>query len=125
MNHIDPFGLYSFDEFLSDAAQFSAGMGDNISFGFTNWVRDRIGGNDWVRDRIGGNDWVRDRIGASNDVVNKCSGTYKVGGYAGIGVGVGITAGLTAEVKGTQIGLNAIKNVSVVLSTRRLWSEEC
>jgi uncharacterized protein RhaS with RHS repeats len=46
VNFIDPYGLYSFDEFVQDAANYSAGFGDTISFGLTDWVRDQMGTND-------------------------------------------------------------------------------
>ncbi|WP_431113183.1 RHS repeat-associated core domain-containing protein [Variovorax paradoxus] len=48
---------------------FSAGVGDNLSFGITNRIRDLMG---------------------TNGVVNKCSGAYSAGEWAGIGVGLGI-----------------------------------
>jgi hypothetical protein len=64
VNFVDPYGLYSTDEFIQDAANVSAGFGDTISFGLTNWIRDQMG---------------------TNSAVDKCSGTYtagEIGGYA-------------------------------------------
>ena len=78
VNFIDPFGLYSWHEFMQDASNFSAGFGDTITFGGTAWVRNQI----------------NKRFGL-DDTVNKCSGAYmggKLAGYAwasALGVGIG------------------------------------
>jgi RHS repeat-associated protein len=63
INAFDPSGLYwcGYDG-LSCAAQIAAGAGDKISFGFTNWVRDKMG---------------------TNDIIDKCGLGYQVGGYVG------------------------------------------
>jgi choice-of-anchor A domain-containing protein/RHS repeat-associated protein len=71
INFIDPLGLYSFDEFLGDAADFSAGFGDTLSFGLTDYVRDWMG---------------------TNDVVNKCSGWYSGGEWSGVGLSLAFGA---------------------------------
>lgn len=65
LGSIDPYGLYSWDEFLDDSTNFSAGMGDAISFGATDLIRDAMG---------------------TNGVVNHCSGMYSSGEAAGIAV---------------------------------------
>lgn len=59
----DPFGLYDFDDFLRDSGNFSAGFGDNLTFGLTAWIRKKL--ND------------------GHDNVDKCSTAYKGGGWAG------------------------------------------
>ena len=67
---IDPFGL----DWVDDLANFSAGMGDTISSGFgltSLWG--------WDQGLTG---WVRQQLGSDN-VVNKCSGWYKGGKWAG------------------------------------------
>lgn len=64
--HPTKLGLYSMDEFVNDAANASAGFGDTISFGLTDWVRDQMG---------------------TNGGINKCSGAYSGGEWAGIGYG--------------------------------------
>jgi RHS repeat-associated protein len=63
---VDPLGLYGWENFVSDAATFSAGFGDTMSFSLTNKVRDWMG---------------------TNGVVDKCSGLYSAGGWTGVGVG--------------------------------------
>jgi RHS repeat-associated protein len=72
---IDPYGLYSWMEFGYDAADVAAGFGDTISFGLTDWVRDKMG---------------------TNNVVNKCSSMYDFGEWFGIAYGfaAGGAAGL-------------------------------
>lgn len=65
LGSVDPYGLYSWDEFLDDSTNFSAGMGDAISFGATDLIRDAMG---------------------TNGVVNHCSGMYSSGEAAGIAV---------------------------------------
>jgi len=62
VNGIDPYGLYSIDNFIQDVANFSAGFGDTISFGLTDWIRDQMG---------------------TNYVVDKCSGVYTTGEVSG------------------------------------------
>ena len=72
-NFADPLGLdknfhrYSLDDFLLDASNFSAGLGDMLSFGATDWIRGRWGLNDYV---------------------NKSSGLYRAGEVAGFGAGL-------------------------------------
>ena len=68
-NRIDPFGL----DFLDVAANYSAGFGDEITFGITRYVRVKMG---------------------INDVVDECSLSYSLGGWSGIlhGIATG-TAG--------------------------------
>ena len=58
---------------------FSAGFGDTISFGATDWIREQMN---------------------TNSAVDKCSDLYGIGEYAGYGVGTGIGgAGLAREYK--------------------------
>jgi hypothetical protein len=57
-------GLYSLDDFLADAANFTAGFGDTLTWGVTNAIRDQMG---------------------TNDVVNRCSGMYSAGEWTGVG----------------------------------------
>lgn len=67
MNLIDPYGLWALGDPLPQGlVDFSAGFGDTISFGLTDWVRDQMG---------------------TNSAVNKCSGGYSAGEWAGIGYG--------------------------------------
>jgi RHS repeat-associated protein len=82
INNTDPWGLYSWDEFLQDAANFSAGFGDSLTFGLTDWIRDQMG---------------------TNDVVDKCSGAYKWGERAEIGFELA-SMGASAALKGLARG---------------------
>lgn len=78
----DPVGLYSFDDFMNDATNFSSGFGDTISLGLTSYIRDQWG--------IDGG-------------VNKCSGAYAAGVYAELGVElatIGVSFTLRAAAKG-------------------------
>jgi RHS repeat-associated protein len=65
INSYDPLGLYSFDDFIDQATNFSAGFGDTISLGLTSYIREQWG--------IDGG-------------VNKCSGAYAAGVYAELGL---------------------------------------
>ncbi|HXI32501.1 MAG TPA: IPT/TIG domain-containing protein [Gemmatimonadales bacterium] len=76
INDVDPFGLYSLDDFVQDAANFSAGLGDNLTFGGTRKIREWMG---------------------TDQVVNKCSGFYTAGEVSGVALSVAIGAGAGAE----------------------------
>jgi len=75
VNFVDPLGLDAMDSFLYGAAQFSAGMGDTISFGLTCWIREYMD---------------------TNFVVNEDSGYYISGEITGIAVStaMGSTRGM-------------------------------
>ncbi len=79
IDHNDPYGLYSADEFVDDAANFSAGWGDMLSFGITAQIRSGFG------------------VGS----VNKCSGAYKGGEVFGFanGLALGWAQGTKAAAK--------------------------
>jgi RHS repeat-associated protein len=79
---IDPLGLYSFDEFLYDSAQFSAGMGDNLSFGLTGYIRDAMG---------------------TSVFIDKCSGIYAAGEWSGVGVSIALGAAAGAKAAGSKM----------------------
>jgi hypothetical protein len=83
VNYMDPLGL----DWVNDAANFSAGMGDTISFGGTAWIRKQWDDTFW-----GG------RASA-----NKCSGWYKGGEVAGYAWGVA-TFGVGATPRGWLLG---------------------
>lgn len=68
INLFDPYGL----DWLDNAANFSAGFGDSLSFGLTDWARGKLG---------------------INDGIDRCSGSYKGGGYTEVGLEVGLTLG--------------------------------
>jgi RHS repeat-associated protein len=76
--YTDSLGLYAWGDPLPDwLVDFSAGMGDSISFGATRWVRRRMG---------------------TDGVVNQCSRAYKTGEWAGVAasVGTGLGGGIKA-----------------------------
>jgi RHS repeat-associated protein len=58
VNQIDSNGM----DGMQNTANFFAGMGDTITFGGTNWIRDQLG---------------------SNGSINRCSSWYGAGNYAG------------------------------------------
>jgi hypothetical protein len=66
LSYSDPMGLYSWPEFVDDAANASAGFGDTISFGITDWIRYQL---------------------EVNGSVDKCSAAYSGGEWAGVGYG--------------------------------------
>ena len=66
ISYYDPYGLWAWgDPIPQGVADFSAGFGDTLSFGLTNWVRNQMG---------------------TNGVVDKCSGYYTAGEIAGVAV---------------------------------------
>ncbi|HYH10576.1 MAG TPA: IPT/TIG domain-containing protein [Thermoanaerobaculia bacterium] len=71
INLVDPTGT-DWVEALETVANFSAGFGDTMTFGATNWIRDQIGGNEGI---------------------NHCSGAYAVGMYTEIAAEVALTGG--------------------------------
>jgi RHS repeat-associated protein len=68
---IDPTGL----SFWDGVTDFAAGFGDTITFGATQWVRQKLG---------------------VDDVVNPCSGWYGAGQIGAVGVGAALAAGAAA-----------------------------
>jgi RHS repeat-associated protein len=62
VNKIDVWGLYSFDDLMLDAGNLAAGFGDEITVGGTAWIRRQL---------------------AVDNAVDKCSGLYRGGKYAG------------------------------------------
>jgi hypothetical protein len=76
--YTDPLGLWAWgDPLPQGVVDFSAGMGDTLSLGLTDWVRDQMG---------------------TNGAVNKCSGAYDAGEWAGAGVAAatGVAGGIRA-----------------------------
>jgi len=71
VNLIDPMGTDWLDA-LETVANFSAGFGDTLTFGATNWIRDQIGGNEGI---------------------DRCSGAYAAGMYTELGLEVAATGG--------------------------------
>ena len=68
INAKDPSGL----DWLDDAANFFAGVGDSLTFGATDWVREQLG---------------------VNAVVDKCSTAYRVGEYTEVAAEITLTGG--------------------------------
>lgn len=70
LSYMDPYGLFGRADMPTlpqGMVDFSAGFGDVMSFGATDWLRGRTG-------------W--------NDTVDKCSGAYSGGELTGVGVGL-------------------------------------
>ena len=79
INYIDPYGLFIE---LRDVSDFFAGFGDTISFGATQWARKQLG---------------------CDDVVNKCSGAYTAGEWAGYAHGLLTAGGLAYKAFGKGV----------------------
>lgn len=76
--YIDPYGLWAWgDPLPQGVVDFSAGMGDAVSLGLTDWIRDQMG---------------------ANGAVNTCSDSYGAGEWAGVGVSAatGVAGGIRA-----------------------------
>ena len=69
INASDPLGLQKAEQVMRVVSDFSAGLGDTLSFGLTEFFRQF---------------WDYD------DVVDKCAGAYGAGGGTGLGIGLGI-----------------------------------
>jgi len=82
INWIDPYGLYSMDEFLRDTGNISAGFGDTLTSGFG--LTHLVGIPSLT-------EYIRQQMGV-DDAVNKCSGAYTAGKIAGYAWGVAFTA---------------------------------
>lgn len=66
ISYYDPYGLWAWGDLIPQGVvDFSAGFGDTVSFGLTNWARNQMG---------------------TNGAVNKCSGDYTAGEVAGVAV---------------------------------------
>lgn len=76
VNFVDPYGLYSWMEFGDDAANFSAGFGDTITFGGTAWIRDQ---------------WNKKIWGDEFESVDPCSDSYSAGKWSGYAWDIGMT----------------------------------
>jgi len=84
-NHfVDPLGLYSLDDFIYDSAQFSAGMGDNLSFNITSYIRDGMGTNQFI-DKNGGTYIAGEVTGTILDVAIGTAGGVAAAGTKGAG----------------------------------------
>jgi RHS repeat-associated protein len=75
----DPYGLFGLADMPTlpqDAVDFSAGVGDTLSFGITNWIRDQ----------------------GDFNAVDKCSGAYDAGEWTGLGIAAatGVAGGIRA-----------------------------
>jgi RHS repeat-associated protein len=89
VNFIDPYGLFSLPSLPQWVVDGSAGFGDALSFGATDWIRDEMG---------------------TNDAVDKCSSSYSGGKYAGYGLGAGLGAAGGARALGWSVNINKYKH---------------
>lgn len=81
INFVDPLGLEAMDSFVYGAAQFSAGMGDTLSFGLTYMIRDCMD---------------------MNAVINCGSGYYLAGELAGTATST-VIGGSAGAIRGRQL----------------------
>jgi RHS repeat-associated protein len=82
MTYIDPYGLWAWgDPLPQSAVDFSAGFGDTLSLGATDWLRDQVG---------------------TNGAVDKCSGAYSAGEWSGIGFDIALGGAIGWELAGAK-----------------------
>ena len=80
--YTDPLGLWAWgDPLPQGVVDFSAGFGDTLSFGATDWLRDRMG---------------------TNGAVDKCSGAYSAGELAGVGYDIAQGGAIGWQVAGAK-----------------------
>ena len=102
LDFTDPLGLYSFDQLLYDAAQVSAGAGDNLSMGLTRWARGQ----------------------GDDSLINKSGGLYNAGEWVGTGIGLAFGAahvGRNIVYQATSGGFT--KAVIRIFSDPRGWKQ--
>ena len=86
VNVTDPYGLFGLADLPTLPGWFvngSAGFGDTLSFGVTNYIRNQKG---------------------TNGVVDKCSGAYMAGQVSGIGLATAIGGAAGWEAAGARAG---------------------
>ena len=82
INRIDPDGLWAWGDPLPQGmVDFSAGFGDTLSFGGTNWIRNQMG---------------------TNGAVNKCSGAYGAGELTGVAFDIALGGAAGWEAAGAK-----------------------
>ncbi|MGA3008543.1 MAG: hypothetical protein ABSE59_11700 [Opitutaceae bacterium] len=101
MNDIDPLGLFSWWDFGGGVLNFTAGLGNAVSFGGSNWLAKQIDGT------LMGADAAAD-IQYSQD----CSGAFKAGEWASLGLGLG-RLGYAGLAKGTSMFFAAAEGAPV------------
>jgi RHS repeat-associated protein len=95
LNWIDPLGL----DWLDAAANFSAGFGDSLTFGLTDYIRDQWG---------------------ISDAVDHCSGFYKGGKYAEIGAELALTGGSAAMKQAAKQASRQVVRAEARAATRNI-----
>ena len=84
LRYTDPYGLFGVEDLPSipqSVVDFSAGFGDTLSFGATNWARNQLG---------------------TNGAVDKCSNSYLGGEIAGIALDTAIGGAAGWEAAGAR-----------------------
>ena len=89
INAFDPLGLYGFMDFMQDASNFTAGVGDAMTGGLTAQARAAM-----------------NNASGSPDVVDPCSKAYGAGGVAGKSL-LAVDAGAAAVVGGAALAAAA------------------
>ena len=95
VNAVDLEGLYSWIEFLDDAANFSAGFGDTISFGGTKLIREQWDEHIWMDNQSS---------------INECSSSYNAGEFSGYVWEIAISLSSGGNLLGWSINFNIYKH---------------
>jgi hypothetical protein len=74
VNWVDPWGLYSMMDFGGDALSFTAGLGNAVTFGGSTWIAKQF---------------MSDEDAAILEKAKRCSGAFKGGEWASLGLGAG------------------------------------
>lgn len=94
MNVVDPFGLYDQWDLGEDVLEFTAGLGNAVSFGAGTWIAEQL----------------MDKNDASLvRQVKRCSGVFKAGEWASLAIGLGRMA-YAGLAKGASVGYAAMGN---------------
>ncbi len=100
INFYDPYGLFGVVDFPTipqPIVDMTAGFGDTLSFGFTDWVRDQID---------------------TNSAVDKCSDAYSGGEYAGYSWGAATGIGVAGRALQVEVNILSKGNVFKIISKR-------
>ena len=105
INHTDPIGLYDLMDFTGDALNFTAGLGNAVTFGGSTWVAKQFMNRDDA-----------DVL----DKVKRCSGSFRVGEWTSLVLGGGrllyagsakIGASLAADGAAAMVFRNNLKRI--------------
>ncbi|MBI5492888.1 MAG: RHS repeat-associated core domain-containing protein [Deltaproteobacteria bacterium] len=98
VNRIDPLGL----DWIDDLADFSAGMGDTLTFGGTKLIREQ---------------W-NEAYGWGEDAANQCSDFYTAGKWSGYALEAALGAGLSEQALQIEVNVLSKGNVLKIISKK-------